>query len=94
MFQFHSGSIKSENEIADPDQLLSFNSIVVRLKGGHENWSDADYLGFQFHSGSIKSQRHRHFQRRIGRRFNSIVVRLKATYKNISDLTGLEVSIP
>ena len=77
MFQFHTGSIKSDPIIAMPiEPELSFNSILVRLKDnkGQLNW--IEFNAFQFHTGSIKSDL-------VGSpsvsetRFNSILVRLK-----------------
>ena len=49
--------LKGADNIVLSDEYKSFNSIVVRLKGG---WCDGfvcGYAVFQFHSGSIKSLR-------------------------------------
>ena len=56
---------------------MSFNSTLVRLKGGSRLLSKLEGNEFQFHTGSIKS-RTSQCQSRIGNhRFNSTLVRLK-----------------
>ena len=55
MFQFHSGSIKSKRPyLLSQGGGTSFNSIVVRLKGGWCGGDSKSTVSFQFHSGSIK----------------------------------------
>ena len=54
-FQFHTGSIKSENCCRHCLSITRFNSILVRLK--EEDTPVAKALRqFQFHTGSIKSK--------------------------------------
>ena len=56
MFQFQTGSIKSENnEIDLDDMIISFNSKLVRLKvRGWATVDASDSTKFQFQTGSIK----------------------------------------
>ena len=53
-FQFHSGTIKSDEETLRAIWTFGFNSILVRLKGGHRGGLQ-NRDRFQFHSGTIKS---------------------------------------
>ena len=56
-FQFHNGSIKSQDNTPIDDPELSFNSTMVRLKAEWENVEPIINDTFQFHNGSIKSPR-------------------------------------
>ena len=54
MFQFHKGSINTPSPLTDNEELLSINSIKVRLileEGDVERAT----LKFQFHKGSINT---------------------------------------
>ena len=53
-FQFHTGSIKRRSRLHTPKTMMkSFNSILVRLKGGKRHPLPYRFK-FQFHTGSIK----------------------------------------
>ena len=54
MFQFHTGSIKSVIDFTNDIGLVSFNSILVRLKEDKESEMNEVTMRFQFHTGSIK----------------------------------------
>ena len=57
---------------------VSFNSILVRLKGSDTRCANHSYLLFQFHTGSIKSRRKPDtYHEGSWISFNSILVRLK-----------------
>ena len=68
LFQFHTGSIKSDSGMGFWLKQLRFNSTMVRLKVV-EGLIDGDgFSMFQFHNGSIKSgfhRQHRKHQRRV-----------------------------
>ena len=55
MFQFHTGSIKSENSDSEEEDDSGFNSILVRLKVQALHTEKSLIAAFQFHTGSIKS---------------------------------------
>ena len=55
MFQFHKGSINTPSPLTDNEELLSFNSIKVRLIHFNED-ANPKKLVFQFHKGSINTQ--------------------------------------
>src|SRR2546421_7776886 len=60
-FQFHSGSIKTTNDLNTNDlEATSFNSTLVRLRRGwRTKRASRSRPSFQFHSGSIKTARRR-----------------------------------
>ena len=57
--------------------MLSFDSILVRLKGSYFSHKIKPSSGFRFHTGSIKRQHPRCCESQISS-FDSILVRLKA----------------
>ena len=57
MFQFQTGSIRSQHELYKLRNLLnSFNSKLVRLEENPTAFENVEIELFQFQTGSIKSE--------------------------------------
>ncbi len=54
LFQFHNGTIKSDDDVDRKYNNLYFNSIMVRLKGRFIRTGRIQSPEFQFHNGTIK----------------------------------------
>ena len=76
-FRFHTGSIKRTQDMLKPVvELVSFDSILVRLKVADGSTTSVGTWTFRFHTGSIKSELlSENATLYIG--FDSILVRLK-----------------
>ena len=54
MFQFHKGTIRTQDFNDDNDDPIGFNSIKVRLEPGKGGVAQA-ITKFQFHKGTIRT---------------------------------------
>ncbi len=87
-FQFHTGSIKSNDIYVYRQIYKTFQFHTGSIKS--ENWAGLGTFlwGFQFHTGSIKSYLDRRTGDVIMQGFNSILVRLKELNSQTKFLTG------
>ena len=54
VFQFHKGTIRTQEQTVEPTQEKNFNSIKVRLE--HDNYAVVyNSSVFQFHKGTIRT---------------------------------------
>ena len=75
VFQFHKGTIRTEEEGLSPFDFTNFNSIKVRLER-FLGFGDAHIHLFQFHKGTIRTA-FGHCNMDARANFNSIKVRLE-----------------
>ena len=77
MFQFHTGSIKSQSTTVTPMKEIVFQFHTGSIKSQSTTVTPMKEIVFQFHTGSIKSPNR--VARTVGVicSFNSILVRLK-----------------
>ena len=79
-FQFHIGSIKSDDEVLSMNLNISFQFHIGSIKRTNIfSFTDQNSL-FQFHIGSIKSSHTLKCFVSLDRSFNSTLVQLKVSY--------------